>query len=206
MPLNSASEIAPERASNGMTALDSSTKEQRTGIAAALARWFRWFLSGIFVYARWFLGGIFIYMGLVKAMDPVVFLKLIREYEMVGNSLLLNSIASALPWFEVFCGVLLLTGVAVRGTSLVVLGMLIPFTLIVLKRALAIASAEGILFCAVKFNCGCGTGDVLICQKLVENSGLIFLALLPLAGLGKKWALRFTLWPPEVPTTTPAPS
>ena len=152
-------------------------------------------LEIIALVARWFLGGIFIYMGLVKALDPVTFLKLIREYEMVGNSLLLNSIASALPWFEVFCGVLLLTGIAVRGSALVLLGMLIPFTLIVLKRALAIASAEGILFSAVKFNCGCGGGDVLICQKLIENTGLMLLAFFPLVGLGKKWALRFSLWP-----------
>jgi uncharacterized membrane protein YphA (DoxX/SURF4 family) len=157
-------------------------------------------LEIIAVVARWFLGGIFIYMGLVKALDPVTFLKLIREYEMVGNSMLLNSIASALPWFEVFCGVLLLTGVAVRGSALVLLGMLIPFTLIVLKRALAIASAEGIFFCAVKFNCGCGGGDVLICQKLVENTGLMLLALFPLVGLGNKWALRFSLWPVGTPS------
>jgi len=169
--------------------MDSSAKKKRLDTAA--------------VFTRWFLGGIFIYMGMAKAIDPVGFLKLIREYEMVGNSVLLNSIASVLPWFEVFCGVLLLTGVAVRGSALVLLGMLIPFTLIVLKRALAIASAEGILFCAVKFNCGCGTGDVLICQKLVENTGLMLLALLPLVGLGKKWALRFDLWPTNGPETTP---
>src|ERR1041385_2877338 len=152
-------------------------------------------LEIIALVARWFLGGIFIYMGLVKALDPVTFLKLIREYEMVGNSLLLNSIASALPWFEVFCGVLLLTGIAVRGSALVLLGMLIPFTLIVVKRALAIASIDGIFFCAVKFNCGCGGGDVLICQKLIENTGLMLLAFFPLVGLRKKWALRFSLWP-----------
>jgi uncharacterized membrane protein YphA (DoxX/SURF4 family) len=145
-------------------------------------------------------------MGLVKALDPVTFLKLVREYEMVGNPVVLNLIASVLPWFEVFCGVLLLTGVAVRGSALVLLGMLIPFTLIVLKRALAIASAEGILFCAVKFNCGCGGGDVYICQKLIENTGLMLLALLPLAGLGKRWALRFSLWSTEASTTTPGPS
>jgi len=163
--------------------MDPSAKKKRLDTAA--------------VFARWFLGGIFIYMGLMKALDPVAFLKLVREYEMVGSSVLLNSIASVLPWFEVFCGVLLLTGVAVRGSALVLLGMLIPFTFIVLKRALAIASAEGILFCAVKFNCGCGTGDVLICQKLVENTGLMLLALLPLVGLGKKWTLRFSLWPTE---------
>jgi hypothetical protein len=49
----------------------------------------------------------------------------------------------------------------------------------------------------VKFNCGCGGGDVLICQKLIENTGLILLALLPLVGYGKKWALRFSLRPVE---------
>jgi uncharacterized membrane protein YphA (DoxX/SURF4 family) len=108
-----------------------------------------------------------------------------------------------LPWFEVFCGVLLLTGIAVRGSALVLLAMLIPFTFIVLKRALAIASAEGILFCAVKFNCGCGGGDVYICQKLIENTGLMLLALLPLAGLGKKWAVRYSLLPTNPPETTP---
>jgi uncharacterized membrane protein YphA (DoxX/SURF4 family) len=195
MQLNSGSETAPERPSNMMTALDSSAKKKRLDTAA--------------VFARWFLGGIFIYMGLVKALDPVTFLKLVREYEMVGNPVVLNLIASVLPWFEVFCGVLLLTGVAVRGSALVLLGMLIPFTLIVLKRALAIASAEGIFFCAVKFNCGCGGGDVYICQKLIENTGLMLLALLPLAGLGKKWALRYDLWgsitPETTPTAAPAP-
>jgi len=158
------------------------------------------------VLARWFLGGIFVYMGMVKALDPVTFLKLLREYEMVGNPVLLNSIASALPWFEVFCGVLLLAGVAVRGAALVLLGMLIPFTVIVFKRAMAMASEEGILFCAVKFNCGCGGGDVLICQKLIENTGLMLLALLPLAGLGKKWAFRFSLSRVETPPEAPAPS
>lgn len=168
-----------------MASLDSSTKRKRLDVAAVLA--------------RWFLGGIFIYMGLVKALDPVTFLKLLREYEMVGNSVLLNSIASALPWFEIFSGVLLLTGVAVRGSTLVLLGMLIPFTVIVIKRAMAIASTDGIFFCAVKFNCGCGGGDVLICQKLIENTGLMLLALLPLVGYGQKWALRFSLWPAIVP-------
>src|SRR5437762_9322787 len=106
--------------------------------------------------ARWVLGGVFIYMGLSKALNPVEFLKLVRQYEMVSNPILLNSIAAALPWFEVFCGVLLLSGVAVRGTAVMVIGMLVPFTGLVLKRALAVQAAQAILFCEVKFNCGCG--------------------------------------------------
>jgi hypothetical protein len=54
--------------------------------------------------------------------------------------------------------------------------MLVPFTLIVLKRALAIAGAKGLAFCAVKFDCGCGAGEVLICHKLVENGLQILLS------------------------------
>ena len=145
------------------------------------------------VLGRWFLGALFIYMGMVKAHDPVTFLKLVRQYEMVHDPILLNSIAAALPWFEVFCGVLLVAGVAVRGAALMLVAMLIPFTLVVLKRALAIASAESIAFCAVKFNCGCGGGEVLICRKLAENAGLTLLACWLLGGRGRQWALRFSL-------------
>jgi uncharacterized membrane protein YphA (DoxX/SURF4 family) len=183
-----------------ITPMDPTTKKKKFWSLAGSGK-----LSMIIaLVARWFLGAVFIYMGLVKALDPVTFLKLVREYEMVGNPLLLNLIASVLPWFEVFCGVLLLAGVAVRGTALMVLGMLIPFTLIVLKRALEIASAEGILFCAVKFNCGCGGGDVYICQKLIENTGLMLLTLFPLAGLGKKLSLRFSFWPVETVKESPS--
>ena len=60
------------------------------------------------VVIRWALGCIFIYTGLEKGLDPVAFLKLVRQYELFQTPWLLNSVAAALPWFEVFCGVLLL--------------------------------------------------------------------------------------------------
>src|SRR5882724_22573 len=109
--------------------------------------------------ARWLLGGLFIYMGLNKALHPELFLKLVHQYQMISSPLLLNSIASALPWFEVFCGVLLVLGVVVRGSVLILVLMLVPFTILVLKRALGNAGAEGLPLCAVKFDCGCGTGE-----------------------------------------------
>jgi uncharacterized membrane protein YphA (DoxX/SURF4 family) len=128
--------------------------------------------------ARWFLGALFIYMGLTKAVvhDPFDFLKLVRQYQMVTNPYLLNCIAAALPWFEVFCGLLLLAGVAVRGSALLLVAMLLPFTLLILKRGLAIAGAQHLAFCAVKFDCGCGNGEVFVCHKLTENCLLILLA------------------------------
>ena len=125
------------------------------------------------VLVRWLLGALFLYMGLNKAHHPEGFLKLIHQYDLVQNHILLNLVAVGLPWFEVFCGLLLIAGVAVRGSALMLVLMLIPFTIIVLRRALTDPAFRGLPFCAIKFDCGCGTGEVFICRKLVENSFLI---------------------------------
>src|ERR1043166_6103552 len=69
------------------------------------------------VLVRCILGALFIYMGLNKALHPVEFLKLVRQYEVLHTPLLLNMVASTLPWFEIFCGLLLVLGVGVRGAA-----------------------------------------------------------------------------------------
>jgi uncharacterized membrane protein YphA (DoxX/SURF4 family) len=184
-------------------------------LAAAIARtapWLEmlagaWLLSGramdkAALLARWWLGCVFIFMGLHKALPaPEKFLNLVREYHMVSNYVLLNCIAAALPWFEVFCGVLLLTGVAVRAAALNVIAMLAPFSLIVLRRAILVAAAGHMPFCAVKFDCGCGAGEVFICEKLVENTCLLLLSAWLLTGRGRQCCLRFDLFPAKPPLT-----
>jgi len=145
------------------------------------------------VLVRWLLGAAFLYTGLSKALHPVDFLKLLRQYDLVQSYWLLNSIAAALPWFEIFCGLLLLAGIAVRGAALTLTAMLVPFTVLVFHRALAIQSALGIAFCAVKFDCGCGTGVEFICHKLLENFLLILMLGWLLAGHGRQFSLRFDL-------------
>jgi uncharacterized membrane protein YphA (DoxX/SURF4 family) len=145
------------------------------------------------VLARWVLGAVFIYVGLNKALYPAEFLKLVRQYDLVQNSPLLNSIAATVPWVEIFCGLLLLAGIAVRGTALMLILMLVPFTVVVFRRALAIQAAQHIAFCAVKFDCGCGTGEVFICRKLPENILLILFAVWLLAGYGRKLCVRYSL-------------
>jgi uncharacterized membrane protein YphA (DoxX/SURF4 family) len=132
-------------------------------------------------------------MGLSKALQPVDFLKLLRQYDIVQSSLPLNSIAAALPWFEIFCGLLLLAGVAVRGTALILMVMLAFFSVLVFHRALGVQAALAIPFCAVKFDCGCGTGEVFICRKLLENFLLMLLSGWLLAGRGRQLSLRFSL-------------
>ena len=152
------------------------------------------------VLARWGLGCVFIYMGLHKALPhPKYFLELVRQYDMVTSPFLLNCIGAALPWFEVYCGVLLLLGVAVRGSALNLIAMLVPFTLVVLKRALAIAATKGIPLCAVKFDCGCGAGEVFICHKVVENTVLLLLSVWLLTGCGRQLCLRFSFFREKTP-------
>jgi len=163
----------------------------------------RWRLAdAVAVLARWVLGVLFVYMGLKKALNPAEFLNLVRQYDMVSSPFVLNSIASALPWFEVFCGLLLLAGIAVRGTAVVLVAMLVPFTLLILKRALAVAGAQGLAFCMVKFDCGCGSGEVLICHKLLENCLLTFLSCWLIAGASRKLSLHFSLI--RAPILTPS--
>jgi uncharacterized membrane protein YphA (DoxX/SURF4 family) len=173
-----------KRPDAGCTAVNDNLSTGRSGLADTLA-----------TLARWVLGALFLYMGLKKALHPEEFLKLLRQYDMVSAPFLLNSIAAALPWFEAFCGLLLLAGIAVRGTALMLVVMLVPFTLLVLKRALGIAAAQHLSFCLVKFDCGCGAGEVFICNKLVENCVLTLIAAWLIAGAGRKLSLRFNLFP-----------
>jgi len=153
------------------------------------------------VGARWLLGAFFVYMGFKKALHPEHFLELIRQYQMVDNAFLLNALAAGLPWFEVLCGLLLLGGVAVRGAALWLILMLVPFSLVVAHRALAIAAAQGQPFATVKFDCGCGAGEVVIWKKLLENGTFILLAGWLLLGYGRQFSARFTVF--GCPTQAP---
>lgn len=118
----------------------------------------------------------YIHMGLAKALDPVAFLKIAYHYDLITEPVLLNCVAGMLPWFEVFCGTLLLTGVAMRGAAVMSIVMLLPFTALVFQRALSLAGAQGLPLCAVSFDCGCGGGEVLICHKLAQNISLLLLS------------------------------
>jgi len=71
--------------------------------------------------------------------------------------------------------------------------MLVPFTFLVFRRALAVQSALDIPFCMVKFDCGCGNGEVFICRKLLENFFFIVFSGWLLAGYGRKLCVRHSL-------------
>jgi hypothetical protein len=126
----------------------------------------------------------------MKALEPAEFLKAVRAYELTEASMALNMVAATLPWFEVFCGLLLVLGLGVRGTAFLLLLLLTPMTALVLHRAMEMQEVSGLAFCAVSFDCGCGTGPVGICRKLAEN-GLLIVSGLWLA-VGPR--SRLSLW------------
>lgn len=140
---------------------------------------------------RLVLGGTFLYMGIKKIADPITFLKQVNLYEMLPHdpSIFLNGTAIVLPWVEVICGVALLLGVYVRGAAALVVVMLGVFTPAIFLRAMGVMEAEGIGFTQVVFDCGCGKGEQIIWQKLLENSGLFVLAVLAVLSKSRRWCL-----------------
>lgn len=129
--------------------------------------------------ARLALGATFVVMGWGKVQDPVAFLKLLREYEMVPLQppWLINGLAASLPWLEIWLGGLVLLGVGTRGAGLGLALLLAVFTGAIVARTVGIVAAEGTPWCEVAFDCGCGSGEVLICRKLLENGALFVAAL-----------------------------
>ncbi len=154
------------------------------------------FPEALFTLVRLLLGAHFIWMGWVKAMDPVSFLKLVRQYGVIDHPYLLNTIAGALPWFEIVCGVLLVLGVAQRGAAVLLLGMLVPFSALVLNHGLELSALKHVPLCAISFDCGCGSGEVFVCRKLAENGLLILFSIVLVTGRGSQWSLRPHLFEP----------
>jgi len=151
----------------------------------------------VLLFARLVVGVLMIYVSIGKLQDPVAFLKVVKQYEIVPVEwhVALNSIAVIMPWVELLGGAALLAGVGLRGIGAVMFVMLIAFSIAITMRTLHIMDAEGKLFMQVTFDCGCGTGEQIIWLKLLENAGLILLALLIMLSKSRflclsRWVLR----------------
>ena len=142
--------------------------------------------------ARLGVGGMFAYMAIMKIVDPIEFLKQIREYNILPADppVFLTLTAATLPWLELLCAVALLLGVAPRGAALVINGMLLFFTPMLIWRAQGmVAAGEVQSFCDACFDCGCGTGVVCICRKVAENAALQIGALIVLFSRSRRFCL-----------------
>ena len=142
--------------------------------------------------ARLIVGGYFAYLAVQKIADPVDFLKDIREYNLLPESvpLLFNLTAVTLPWIEVLCGLLLVAGLCVRGSASVILALMIFFTTAIFIRALGVYGQGGTAFCAIEFDCGCGSGVINICNKLATNLSLTGLTVIALLSRSRRFSLE----------------
>lgn len=140
---------------------------------------------------RVLLGGYFVYMGVSKVRDPVEFLKLIRLYEMMPESpaVFMNASAIVVPWLEIIAGSALVLGLFAGGAAATIATMLTVFTPAIFLRALAIRASEGTGFFDIAFDCGCGSGVVIIWKKLLENALLLLAAILLMLSRSRRFCL-----------------
>ncbi len=127
--------------------------------------------------ARILLAGVFIYAALQKVDKPLLFADEIRMYGVIDRGPLLYFMAIVLPWMEIFCGVSLLTGLLMRGSALILFLFNVMYIGVITYRTLGIMNAEGTAFTSVYFDCGCGFGATYAWKKLLEDAGLLLLAL-----------------------------
>jgi uncharacterized membrane protein YphA (DoxX/SURF4 family) len=118
---------------------------------------------------RLVIGTIFVSASIEKAADPASFAVMIENYKLLppGASMF---IASTLPWVELICGITVLLGVAVRGSSLVIGVLTVGFT---------VAVVSGVLR-GLDISCGCYTLDPEVgkigWRKVAENTGIVVLS------------------------------
>lgn len=124
------------------------------------------------IFARAVLGLVFVVASIDKIADPAAFAASIGNYKIVSYALAL-ALATLLPWIELLCGLALICGLARRGSSLLLVCLLVMFT-----GAVSIALVRGL-----DISCGCFTQDPAAGKigltKILENVllilGLVFL-------------------------------
>lgn len=119
---------------------------------------------------RLVVGTIFISASVEKVADPASFAVLIDNYKLLPTTATLF-LASTLPWVELVCGIAVVLGVAVRGSSLVIGLLTVGFTGAVISGVLR----------GLDISCGCYTLDPEVGKigwlKVAENTGIVVLSL-----------------------------
>ena len=96
------------------------------------------------VPVRWYLGVLLVGACVHKIAEPASFALDIATYDILPLAAI-NLMAIGLPWIELIAGVMLIVGWRVRGSSLVITGMMLVFLV-----ALCIALTRGL-----DMSCGC---------------------------------------------------
>ncbi len=118
--------------------------------------------------SRYVLGFVFIYSGYVKTQATLQFAAAITGYQIVPENLIYPT-AQILPWLEIALGVVILSGLEIRWSSVVAAGLMLFFIVL-----LSIT-----LFRGIETNCGCfGFGDRITWKTIVRDGSFLIPALL----------------------------
>ena len=108
---------------------------------------------------RCLLAGVFIYSGYVKAKATLQFAVAITGYQIVPEQYIYQ-IAKYFPWVEIALGLILLSGLKIRWSSIAAAGLMMFFIVL-----LSITLYRGI-----DTNCGCfGFGDRITWKTLLRD-------------------------------------
>ncbi|UCF92344.1 MAG: DoxX family membrane protein [Desulfobacterales bacterium] len=80
----------------------------------------------LYLGGRIFLGIVFLWASWSKIYDPQGFARILQNYQILPQALV-NPAAVLLPWTEALCGLLLISGYLVRGSSLIVNMLMLTF-------------------------------------------------------------------------------
>ena len=129
----------------------------------------------VLLVLRFVLAAVFIYAAVHKIGRPLAFADEIHAYGVVDYGPPLYVMAVVLPWLELLCGLSLVTGVFIRGSALVLLGLNAMFLAVIAKKTAGFMHA-GTPFTKVYFDCGCGFGATYAWKKLLEDAVYVIIA------------------------------
>jgi uncharacterized membrane protein YphA (DoxX/SURF4 family) len=139
--------------------------------------------SYVVLTARLVLGFVFLVASIDKIADPNAFAISIGYYKLVGQSVAMV-VATVLPWIELLCGLFLMFGIMLRGSSLLVLIMLAVFVAGIISGI-----ARGL-----DISCGCFSRDPNVGRigwlKVLENVGLMALSIVILSSPTSRFSLE----------------
>ncbi|GAB6176421.1 hypothetical protein JCM16814_13120 [Desulfobaculum senezii] len=86
-------------------------------------------MSRVEDFGRIVLGVVFMAASVMKILEPGLFAQVVQNYQILPPEAI-NPVSMVLPWLEFVCGAALVCGVAVRGASVLITGMLTVFIIV----------------------------------------------------------------------------
>ena len=123
----------------------------------------------LLLFSRFVLGVVFILASMDKIMYPDAFAASIEAYKLLPYGTI-NIVALVLPWMELVCGIFLLGGVHIRGSSAILSFLLVFFIFAIISAMMR----------ELKIDCGCFGKEHATpvgWMKVVENTGLFLLGI-----------------------------